>query len=306
MESAGMASIKKKGNRLMKHLICAFTGILLLSGGFCFADYEIHKDIAYYAPSEIKSGIQKERGTLDLLLPEQRNGFATIIFFHGGGLYDGEKEDVQSYLKKEFGSRKDLAIVTPNYRRYKDVKVVNGTRKLFPAFYQDAAAAVAWVKKNIAKYGGDPDKIYISGHSGGAYLALMLILKKGYLRERKIDPDRDLKACFPISATPRTNSCISQERYGGNGTEFRADQDSPIFMSTWAKGTLPIILCVEGRSTANHLVGYREGNMLVYALLKQCAKYPAVKLHVFEEKTHTTVIAPALQTIRREMMKLER
>ena len=186
----------------MKHLICAFTGILLLSGGFCFADYEIHKDIAYYAPSEIKSGIQKERGTLDLLLPEQRNGFATIIFFHGGGLYDGEKEDVQSYLKKEFGSRKDLAIVTPNYRRYKDVKVVNRTRKLFPAFYQDAAAAVAWVKKNIAKYGGDPDKIYISGHSGGGYLALMLILKKGYLRERKIDPDRDLKACFPISATP--------------------------------------------------------------------------------------------------------
>ena len=306
MESAGMASIKKKGNRLMKHLICAFTGILLFSGGVCLADYEILKDIPYYAPSQIKSGIQKSRGTLDLLLPEQRKGFATIIFFHGGGLYDGEKEHVQPYLKKELGTRKDLAIVTPNYRRYKDAPLVNGQRKLFPAFYYDGAAAVAWVKRNIAKYGGDPNKIYISGHSGGGYLALLLVLKKGYLREQKIEPDRDLKACFPISATPGTNLCISMERYGGNGTEFRADQDSPIFLSSWAKGTLPIILCAEGRASASHLVGYREGTMLIYALLTQRAKYPAVKLHVFEEKTHSSVIAPALQTILKEMEELER
>jgi len=206
---------------------------------------------------------------------------------------------------KNLKERKDLAIVTPNYRRYKDVTPVNGRRKLYPAFFNDAAAAIAWVKKNIAEYGGDPEKIYISGHSGGGHLVLMLALQKRYLRQYGIE-DKDLKACFPISATARTNRGVCQERYGGSGGEFRTDQDSPIFLATFAKGTLPIILCVEGKASQQHLVGYGEANRLVYVLLKESAKYPNVKLHLFEDKNHSSVIDPALKTVLKEMEFLEK
>lgn len=279
-------------------------GICCMISGLACSGYEIKKEIPYYSPKQIESEIQKKRGTLDLLLPEQKKGFATLIFFHGGGLYSGEKEDVQHYLKKNLSIRKDLAIVTPNYRRYQDVTSVNGRRKLYPAFFYDAAAATAWVVKNIEKYGGDPKKIYVGGHSGGAHLALMLALDKRYLRKYGIE-DNMLKGCFPISATAQTNRGVCEERYGDGG-HFRTDQDSPVFLAAFAKGSLPILLCVEGKAVMQHLVGYREGNMLIYALLKQSAKYPNVKLHVFEDRTHSSVIDPALQTILKEMELLEK
>jgi acetyl esterase/lipase len=64
-------------------------------------------------------------------------------------------------------------VVIPDYRLYPQVR--------FPAFIDDAAEAVAWTQKHIAEYGGDPQRIYIAGHSAGAYIAAMLNLDERYL-----------------------------------------------------------------------------------------------------------------------------
>lgn len=67
-----------------------------------------------------------------------------------------------------------------------------------PAHIQDAAAAVAWVKKNIAKYGGDPNAIFVIGHSAGAYLAALLALDERYLRAEGLTL-RDIRGAVPVS-----------------------------------------------------------------------------------------------------------
>ena len=52
---------------------------------------------------------------------------------------------------------KGVAVATVNYRLFPKIKA--------PAYIEDAAAAVAWVFKNIGDYGGDSSRIYVSGHS---------------------------------------------------------------------------------------------------------------------------------------------
>ena len=64
---------------------------------------------------------------------------------------------------------------------------------------QDAAAATAWVINNIVRYGGDPENVYVSGHSAGAYLAALLVLDPTHLRTHHITP-ASLRGSIPISA----------------------------------------------------------------------------------------------------------
>jgi acetyl esterase/lipase len=59
---------------------------------------------------------------------------------------------------------------------------------LFPAFLDDGAEAVAWVEDNIAKHGGDPERLAFMGHSAGAYQAVMLALDSKRLVAAGVDP----------------------------------------------------------------------------------------------------------------------
>jgi acetyl esterase/lipase len=75
--------------------------------------------------------------------------------------------------------REGFVVVAPNYRLSPGVQ--------HPAHVEDAAAAVAWVAGNIGSHGGDPAKIYLSGHSAGAYLAVLLALDPSQLRGQGVD-----------------------------------------------------------------------------------------------------------------------
>ena len=68
----------------------------------------------------------------------------------------------------------------PDYRLYPEAA--------FPGFLEDGAAALAWVRDNIADYGGDPRRIVLAGHSAGAYNAVMLGLDPRYLNAAGVDP----------------------------------------------------------------------------------------------------------------------
>ena len=74
--------------------------------------------------------------------------------------------------------------VVPDYRLFPAVR--------FPAFLRDNAAAVAWTKANIARFGGDPRRMVLMGHSAGAYNAVMLTLDKQWFAAEGLDPDRDI------------------------------------------------------------------------------------------------------------------
>ncbi len=84
------------------------------------------------------------------------------MWIHGGGLTEGSRS-IPAKLKNQ-----GFAVATIDYRLSPGAKS--------PAYVEDAAAAVAWIFNNIEKYGGSPDRIFLTGHSAGGYLAMMLDL----------------------------------------------------------------------------------------------------------------------------------
>ena len=135
--------------------------------------YNYLKDISY---ADGTDAYRKERCKLDVYYPDTDKGFATLVWYHGGGLEGGSKELLEGFRRQGF------AVVSVNYRLFPQAKC--------PDYIDDAAKALAWTFENIEKYGGDTDHIYVSGHSAGGYLALMLTLAKEFTAQYGLDADR--------------------------------------------------------------------------------------------------------------------
>jgi acetyl esterase/lipase len=122
------------------------------------------------------------RQGLDIYAPRGVPAAPVVVFIHGGGWTDGNKSEYR-FVGAALAEHGFLTVV-PNYRLFPEVR--------FPAFLQDNAAAIAWVKGNIVHYGGDPRRLFLMGHSAGAYNAAMLTLDNRWLGARGLDPDRDI------------------------------------------------------------------------------------------------------------------
>ena len=112
-----------------------------------------------------------------------------VIFFYGGGWTAGDK-DMYLFAGQAFASRGYVTVI-PDYRLYPAVH--------YPAFLQDAAAAVRWTADHIAEQGGDPTRIYLVGHSAGAYIAAMLTLDRRWLGAVGLDPRRQIRATVGLA-----------------------------------------------------------------------------------------------------------
>jgi acetyl esterase/lipase len=105
------------------------------------------------------------RHKLDVYVPQGLNGPAPVLlFFYGGAWSSGDRSQYLAF-GQSFAS-KGIVTVVADYRLYPQVK--------YPAFAQDAALALAWVHAHVREHGGDPARIFVSGHSAGAYNAVML------------------------------------------------------------------------------------------------------------------------------------
>lgn len=120
---------------------------------------------------------QYEVCKLDVYLPEKEN-FTTVIYFHGGGLEMHGRNGEHTIAIAESFVKQGYAFVSADYRIYPNAKA--------PDFIRDAAEAVAFVKQEIAKWGGNGEML-ISGQSAGAWLSLMLCMDRKYLHEVGID-----------------------------------------------------------------------------------------------------------------------
>lgn len=119
------------------------------------------------------------RQKIDIYSPDRPAGKAPVIlFFYGGSWQNGRKEDYLAF-GATFAS-KNIVVAIADYRVYPQVR--------YPDFLKDSAAAFAYVHAHIAQYGGDPDRIFLAGHSAGAYNVMMLAADPHYLREAGADP----------------------------------------------------------------------------------------------------------------------
>lgn len=233
------------------------------------------QDIRYIPESETDA-YRLERCKLDIHYPTDKKGFATVIWFHGGGLEGGEK-GIPEELKN-----KDIAIIAPNYRL--SPKANN------PAYIEDAAEAAAWVFNNIASYGGNPDLIYVSGHSAGGYLALMVGLDKKYLGKHNIDADR-IKGLIPVSGQTNTHYTIRKERGLPNDIPV-IDEFAPL---NQARKDIPPTLLITGDRNLELLARYEE-NAHLKAILKGIGNKDIV-LYEVQGFDHGSVCYPAYHLI---------
>jgi len=151
---------------------CTQVGLGIANLPAKLGDLEIEKNIAYGA---------QEWQKLDIYTPKnaQSKKLPVIVFFHGGRWSEGSK-DMYAFVGKAFAD-KNYIVAIADYSKYPDVK--------FPSFVEDAAKAIAWVHSNIDEYGGNADKLFVSGHSSGAHIGSLAIADQRYLKEEGKSPD---------------------------------------------------------------------------------------------------------------------
>ena len=145
------------------------------------------KDIAYRTGGTDANG--KDR--LDLYLPQGKTGAPVIVWYYGGALQNGDKSDATEVGAAQRFASAGIATAVVNYRLSPGVS--------HPAHIEDAAASFAWVKRHIAEYGGDPNQVFVAGHSAGAYLLALLATDERYLAAHGLSP-RDIRGLIPVSA----------------------------------------------------------------------------------------------------------
>ena len=247
-------------------------------------------DLPYYDAEFPRTGnleYLQERCKLDLVLPKGKKDFPTLVWFHAGGLRRGKK-----HIPRLFQIN-DIAVAAVNYR-------LSGKDAQCPDYIYDAAAAAAWVKKHIAEYGGDPEKIYISGHSAGGYLTMMLALDPKYLGAYKMKPG-DFAGYFPISGQATTHFRILAERKGKgmNVPSVVLDEYAPIQLA--GKGVPPLTLIV-GDSEVEWPSRVEE-NFLLAARLKRVFKNKQVECYAFPTFNHNSVVSPGIMLINNALLK---
>lgn len=246
-------------------------------------EYLQENNISYYneAISSTDPYI-KERCVLDIYYPKNSKGFATIIWFHGGGLSAGNKEILSGLKEKGF------AIIGVNYRLSPKVKVKN--------CIEDAAAAVAWTFKNIVKYGGDSSLLFVSGHSAGGYLGMMIGLDKKWLQSYAIDANT-IAGLIPLSGQAITHFEIRKER-GIPDTQPIIDEFAPLYH---VRADAPPLLLITGDRQLE-LLGRYEENAYLMRMMK-IKGHPSTTLYELEGFDHG-MVETALPLLTKEVKRI--
>ena len=130
------------------------------------------------------------------------------------------------------------------------------------------------------QYGGNPDLIFVSGHSAGAYLTLMIGLDKRWLKPHNIDPDR-IAALLPLSAQTITHMTIRKE-HGIPDTQSYVDEYAPLYHVR--PDAPPLILMTGDREL--EMLGRYEENAYLLRMMK-IAKHLQTVLYEFDGYGHS-------------------
>jgi acetyl esterase/lipase len=189
-----------------------------------FGPYERTADLAYGPETRQK---------LDIYVPEvPAAGPRTVIVFIHGGSWETGSKDAYRFVGSSLAKQGFIAVL-PNYRLSPAVR--------FPVFVEDAAEAVAWTLRNIGRYGGNPQRVFVMGHSAGAHIALLLTLDRRYLAAAGASAD-DLRGAIGLSGPYdfRIDSDLLRSVFG-SASDPR--QTQPVH---FVRGDAPPVLLIHG------------------------------------------------------------
>ena len=189
-----------------------------------------------------------------------------LVFFYGGGWANGTRTEY-SYAARPFVEA-GYIVVLPDYRKVPQVR--------FPGFVEDSAAAVKWVQNNIAKFGGDPNRVSVAGHSAGAYNALMLALDPQWLGDRPVTSAISLAGAADFYPFTSKRAIDAMSEYP------KPEATQPI---NFVRADAPPILLIHG--TDDTVVRIRNSNSL-YA--KQKAAGGNITLKALQGASHNDLV----------------
>jgi len=173
------------------------------------------------------------RQVLDVYAPERVPPSAPIVvFFYGGGWNSGER-GLYAFVGRSL-AEEGFIVVVPDYRVYPSVK--------WPDFLKDSAMAVRWARDNAARLGGDPARLFVMGHSAGAYNAVQMATDKRWLAGVGMSK-RDLRGAIGVSGPYDFLPVRTEELKAIFGPEAQRPDTQPI---NHVDGTEPPMLLMTG------------------------------------------------------------
>jgi acetyl esterase/lipase len=177
---------------------------------------------------------ERLRHRLDICGPAGAVAAPVVVFFYGGAWRSGNKA-LYRYVAKALARRGYVAVV-PDYRIYPEAR--------YPGFLEDGAQVVRWVKDNVGRFGGSPNKIFLMGHSAGAHIAAMLSIDGRWLHQVGLVPGHDIVGLIglagPYDYMPLRDATLKVIFGGADRPETQ-----PIFHV--AAGAPPALLLTGGR-----------------------------------------------------------
>jgi len=154
----------------MKYYLRLFTSLLSV---LLFASCASKKitDISYLQRSKAPVASFPE---LNVFKPNKALGSPVVIFIHGGYWDEGNK-DTYGFLGRNF-AKQNVVTVIPNY-------TLSPTGN-YDSMAQEVAAAITWTHENIEKHGGNPEHIFLMGHSAGGHLIALVSTNPKYLETK--------------------------------------------------------------------------------------------------------------------------
>jgi acetyl esterase/lipase len=263
--------------------------LLLLTTSFFVSaqqEYAIEKEIHYYPDAVNKSDKYIDsQCSLDIYYPKNSKNFATIIWFHGGGLSGGSKEIPNALLEKGF------AVIGVGYRLSPQVKA--------PVYIEDAAAAIAWAFQHIENYGGRSDMIFLSGHSAGGYLTMMVGLDKKYLAKYEIDAN-SIAGNIPMSGQTITHFTIRKEM-GIKEIQPLINEYAPLY---FVRPDASPLLLITG-DPEMELLGRYEENAYMWRMMK-LAGHKRTTIYKLEGFNHGSMVEPAFPLLIKEVNAIKK
>ena len=167
-----------------RHFLGSMSALALGAGFMPDAAQAVSLMDPFNLPTAVDSGVVKigdgisyaggSRGKLDVYVRQNPSANAPVIMFVYGGAWSRGERWEYDFVGRALAAR-GFVVVIPDYRLVPDVT--------YPAFLYDIAVAAKWVETNISTFGGSPDKLYMAGHSAGAYNAVMMGLDPTFFRE---------------------------------------------------------------------------------------------------------------------------
>jgi acetyl esterase/lipase len=211
------------------------------------------------------------RQRLNIYRPAEDGAKPVLLFFHGGSWRDGDREGY-GFVGRAFAARGFVTVIA-DYRKYPEVK--------FPDFVEDAAAATKWVHSNISGHGGDPDRIFLMGHSAGAHLVSLISTDRKWLRQSGNDA-RIVKGTVALAGPHDFYPFTSDAAQAALGDWTKPEETQPIH---YARADAPPMLLLHG--DRDQTVKVRNSKAMAKAIE---AKGGAAQLKIYAGVDHADII----------------